>query len=80
MTTPTPPSVSVNTANGNDYVVPGGQSWATAPAPTGELHATVFDGPWMDGVEQGNPTGSILASFSDVEAIFQTGKVTVNTP
>lgn len=77
MTTP-PPGVTVITASGNDYVVPKGQSWTSHASPTGELLAEIFNGPWGDAEAALQPSGTIIASFSDVEAVFPTGEVSID--
>lgn len=69
--------VTVVTATGSDYIVPRGQSWTSHASPTGELLAEIFDGPWGDGEAALQPSGLIIASFSDVEAIYPTGAVTI---
>lgn len=73
MTTP-PPSITVITANGSDYVVPGGQSWIPVVNPDGSLMVNVFNEPFQiedDGTNSAK--GQILGSFSDVEAVYPSG-------
>jgi hypothetical protein len=76
MTTPAP-GVTVITATGDDYVVPAGQSWVPQFTASGELAVNVFDQPFEvedDGTNAAK--GTIVATFSDVEAIYPTSTVT----
>lgn len=73
MTTP-PTSITVITANGSDYIVPGGQSWVPQITPDGSLMVNVFSAPF-EVEEDGTNTakGQIIGSFSDVEAVYPSG-------
>jgi hypothetical protein len=76
MSTPTT-GVTVITATGNDYTVPSGQSWVPQLTASGDLFINVFDQPFEveeDGTNVAK--GQIIATISDVEAIYPTNSVT----
>jgi len=76
VTTPSP-SITVITANGSDYTVPGGQSWVPSLSPDGTLFVNVFNEPFEvedDGTNAAK--GQIIGSFSDVEAVYPSNGVT----